>query len=147
MDLPAPEVEPDAEEPAAEPEADEPAPEDPLSPGSAAFAAEREKLEQQKAEKAALSPYKSPSPNKKAEMLAKAKAERAAKQEAARIEYEAQQERDRIERERREEEERVENERLAAIKAEEDRIAAEKQGCPDSLVSAALFNAYSIYAS
>merc|ERR1712091_238407 len=113
-------------EPAEEPAADEPAPVDPLSPGAAAFEKEKEKLELQKAEKAGLSPYKSPPPEKKAEMLAKAKAERAAKQEAARIEFEAQQERDRIERERREEEERVERERLAAIKAEEDRIAAEK---------------------
>ena len=114
--------------PAPEPEADEPAPApvDPLSPGAAAFEKEKEKLAQQKAEKAALSPYKSPPPEKKAEMLAKAKAERAAKQEAARIEYEAQQERDRIERERREEEERIERERLAALKAEEDRIAAER---------------------
>ena len=45
--------------PAPEPEADEPAPApvDPLSPGAAAFEKEKEKLAQQKAEKAALSPH------------------------------------------------------------------------------------------
>ena len=45
-----------------------PAPSDPLSPGATAFEKEKEKLAQQKAEKAALSPYKSPPPEKKAEM-------------------------------------------------------------------------------